>query len=877
MEDPNIILVIKAANKRTGSFLEDGCNDSRFIPPVDSHIENTDDCSRETTPLDSAGKEPGRIILAFDKKPKHMRRGFTFGSAKSKCDVYIGTGSTSRVHFSITFDGYRRIILRDSSTNGTSVSYQNEEPQSWRRNFTWILFPEFQPIEVRVGDSERERKLTLEIPTHETCGAEYRANIASYLKDSADADPPLGLLGIASQETTVAPSAILSPRQRPQYHRTRLLGEGEFGVVRVAVDVSTGCVFAGKRFFKGNWKREVEAIRHLSHEHIIRLVDVLTEPQPEIIIEYFALGNLEDQHTQDPIAVEESAAILVQGTSALAYLHKKQLAHRDIKPGNILVETRRPFKMKFSDFGLAKNASELATCCGSHLYAAPEIFQGKPYTAAVDVWSLGVVVYQYVYGLPEAKGQFSPDRWFKKLMKSIVEWDADRMIDFLSTRMLKMDHRERSSADDCHQCSLELFRDEVYRRDPQSLPEDSRREIDTPANILKTNGNLLLSREAVQNQQNIAEPRSRNSSGERCASKRRCSAIGNPPVTGRVSRRALSPSPTELVDVDGIARNALNHRARLPTGESAGRQERDRMSYRLIEKSVDKADNSQRKARCEGSLDNDSPIEWATKGYGFVAFNGRNICYRLRDGWVNATHILYAAKMKRRAMQRYFKRMNAPREIVRGNNELQGTYTSLMYALLICDKEVPELKLVLQQALQKHGHRTLSTCVYDAKIIARHRRVQTERNDLPQHITPALMPGTVTGGFSRAAEETHKGLNAKRRRVSDERPGKTSDSLDESSEGSGCKLEEDTEQISSYDEESTQAATKTIRKSYHDGRSFNTAGSSHLSHDVERERKHLGLPSKKIECSNFTEPSFKYGSFLPPMGDSVLQREDPKL
>ena len=119
---------------------------------------------------------------------------------------------------------------------------------------------------MRVGDWERnEVVMTLELPAPETCVAEYRVNIASYIKESADVDPPLGLLCIASQETTAASSAMLSPRQRPQYHRTRLLGEGEFGIVRVAVDVSTGCVFAGKTFFKGDWKREVEAMRHLSH------------------------------------------------------------------------------------------------------------------------------------------------------------------------------------------------------------------------------------------------------------------------------------------------------------------------------------------------------------------------------------------------------------------------------------------------------------------------------------------------------------------------------------------------------------------------------------------------------------------------------------
>ena len=266
MEDPDLILTLKSADNHTKDVFEHTVNMSRCIPSVDDHTASTiDGCSRETTPLDSE-IQSASILLTFAKKPKQIGRGYTFGSDPAKCDVYLGRGSISGVHFSITFDGQGRIILRDSSINGTSISYENETSQGPRRNFTWILFPEFQPVKALVGDSKRNKIVfTLELPTHEACGAEYRANIASYIKNGADADPPLGLLGIASQETTAAPSAMLSPRQRRQYHRTRLLGEGEFGIVRMAVDVSTGCVFAGKRFFKGNWKREVEAMRHLLH------------------------------------------------------------------------------------------------------------------------------------------------------------------------------------------------------------------------------------------------------------------------------------------------------------------------------------------------------------------------------------------------------------------------------------------------------------------------------------------------------------------------------------------------------------------------------------------------------------------------------------
>ena len=262
MEDPNVILALKA------DIFEKEHNGLGSIPSGHDHVlENVDDCSRETTPLGS--EDVASIFLEFNRKPKQIGRGYTFGGDSTKCDVYLGRGSISGVHFSVTFDRQERIILRDSSTHGTAVLYGNEKSQGRRRNFTWILFPEFQPIKVRVGDSERkEVVITLELPTHGTCEAEYRANIASYVEDSTDAGPLLGFLGISSEATTAAPSALLSPRQRPQYHEIRLLGEGQFGIVHLAVDVSTGRFFALKTFLKGNWQREVKAMRYLSHVSI---------------------------------------------------------------------------------------------------------------------------------------------------------------------------------------------------------------------------------------------------------------------------------------------------------------------------------------------------------------------------------------------------------------------------------------------------------------------------------------------------------------------------------------------------------------------------------------------------------------------------------
>ncbi|KAL1764088.1 sperm motility kinase W, partial [Sigmodon hispidus] len=86
--------------------------------------------------------------------------------------------------------------------------------------------------------------------------------------------------------------------------------------------------------------------------------------------------------------------------SGVHYLHQRHIAHRDIKLENILID--RAGKVKLCDFGLAIQFTEgqmLEEVCGSLLYEAPEILARKPYDGlAVDMWSLGVVLYVLVTG-----------------------------------------------------------------------------------------------------------------------------------------------------------------------------------------------------------------------------------------------------------------------------------------------------------------------------------------------------------------------------------------------------------------------------------------------------------------------------------------------
>ena len=166
-------------------------------------------------------------------------------------------------------------------------------------------------------------------------------------------------------------------------------------------------------------------------------------------MEYMPIGSIA---CQDSITEEETLQVLYQGLLALEYLHSHTppLAHRDIKPANILIKSRMPFIIKLADFGYAKDDYPLRTFCGSDEYAAPEIWKRRPYTEMIDIWSLGVIVFEYIFELPEPTQGHRGTSWCRDIVKAAEdERNGDTLIELLLTMMLRMNPEERYSATEC--------------------------------------------------------------------------------------------------------------------------------------------------------------------------------------------------------------------------------------------------------------------------------------------------------------------------------------------------------------------------------------------------------------------------------------------
>ena len=216
-----------------------------------------------------------------------------------------------------------------------------------------------------------------------------------------------------------------------KYKISRTLGRGAYGTVYMATvesdafGLKKGDVVAIKAVSKSritnekeeqSLKEEIELMQAMNHRHIVKLYTVeRTKSHYLMVMEYCNAGDLQGLIRQNPNGLSEDVTkdITKQIALGLAYLHSLNIVHRDLKPLNIMLTKTAENETicKIADFGFArflKPADLAETVCGSPMYMAPEIQFSHPYSANVDMWSMGVMIYMMVtgeYPFPNVRSQ----------------------------------------------------------------------------------------------------------------------------------------------------------------------------------------------------------------------------------------------------------------------------------------------------------------------------------------------------------------------------------------------------------------------------------------------------------------------------------------
>uniref|UniRef100_A0A672GXF7 Calcium/calmodulin-dependent protein kinase 1Da n=1 Tax=Salarias fasciatus TaxID=181472 RepID=A0A672GXF7_SALFA len=235
-----------------------------------------------------------------------------------------------------------------------------------------------------------------------------------------------------------------------------VLGTGAFSEVVLAQEKLTGRMFAvkciPKKALKGkesSIENEIAVLRKIKHENIVALEDIYESPDHlYLIMQLVSGGELFDRIVEKGFYTEKDASTLIrQVLDAVNYLHRMGIVHRDLKPENLLYfNPQDESKIMISDFGLSKmegSGDVMSTACGTPGYVAPEVLAQKPYSKAVDCWSIGVIAYILLCGYPPFYDE-NDSKLFEQILKADYEFDApywddisDSAKDFISSLMEK--------------------------------------------------------------------------------------------------------------------------------------------------------------------------------------------------------------------------------------------------------------------------------------------------------------------------------------------------------------------------------------------------------------------------------------------------------
>ena len=275
------------------------------------------------------------------------------------------------------------------------------------------------------------------------------------------------------------------------------LGKGAFGEVWKVTHENSKKVYCIKMMTKrdifeqkliNQINKEIGIMYNINHPYSVKLYNHFEDNEKlYLIMELASNGNLYNfiQNNKKIKTKEMIKKIIIQVIEIIKYLHSLDIIYRDIKPENILLD--KDYNVKLCDYGWASYLSKGQFCsayCGTPEYVSPEVIKKYPYNEKVDIWGIGVLIFELVFGYPPFTSNFNEDR-FNNIKEGKINWPKDlndMELKDLIEKILKVNPKDRISLDEIekHQWLFDIYKkmkEEKKTNDTFENKEKSQTEI----------------------------------------------------------------------------------------------------------------------------------------------------------------------------------------------------------------------------------------------------------------------------------------------------------------------------------------------------------------------------------------------------------------
>ncbi|EAS04850.2 kinase domain protein (macronuclear) [Tetrahymena thermophila SB210] len=233
-----------------------------------------------------------------------------------------------------------------------------------------------------------------------------------------------------------------------QFNLNQRIGSGSYANVYKGEDRETGKAVAIKMidrkkisqedYLMNGLLQEIQIMKKLDSNYIVKLIDVLeTKNNYYIVQEFCDQGDFRNYLKQKGYLPEQEAKqVLVDILNGFLELLKHGIIHRDLKPENILIQTKNPQTgeriFKLADFGFSRTVDNfrrelLTSLVGTPLYMSPQILMFKKYTSKSDIWSIGLIMYEMLYGKTPWNA-ISQYQLVEMINKQPINWKSENII-----------------------------------------------------------------------------------------------------------------------------------------------------------------------------------------------------------------------------------------------------------------------------------------------------------------------------------------------------------------------------------------------------------------------------------------------------------------